>query len=143
MVVSSAGTITDFNSIVKSHGERVRVKYYTESYSGAEYDDSYITQSGSAVWTSGLHFPLNTTTAGDDAKYIEQGKIHVDDRKLYIPTTVNISGAPALKLGIGSPPRDEYSVLNDVSHTQYLNGSPIYHRLYVRILNTGSFINEF
>ncbi|MHA1868750.1 MAG: hypothetical protein ACTSXD_11960 [Candidatus Heimdallarchaeaceae archaeon] len=134
----------DFNSVLK-YGEQIRIKYYNVSYSAGSYydDDVTLTKSGSDLWTSGLVQPLDKTTGGYDALLLQQGKITLDDKKVYINGSIQTSGTGPIKIGIGSPPDREYQIMNEGQTIQWtVNGSPIYKKVYLRFLPGGSFIGE-
>lgn len=132
----------DFSGAVATYGELVRVKYYVDSFSGADYDNHYLTASGTNSWVKGVHFPIASRMGGEDYKLLQQGRILLDDRKLFLDPSVNLSGA-TIKVGLGSPVRDEYSVLPDGVSVFSLQGVSIYKKAYLRLLNSGSFIGEY
>lgn len=134
---------SDINQIL-SYGEQIRIKYYNLIYGASDYydDDTTLTLSG-ATWTSGIILPIDSRTGGYDALLLQQGKVIVDDKKIYVVGTVQTSGLAPIKIGIGSPPTKEYQVLEDGHNIQWsLNGSPVYKKIYVRFLPNGSFIGE-
>lgn len=135
-------TAVDFSGAVAEYGELIRIKHYLDSYSGAAYDNAYLTTSGTDNWVKGMHFPVATRFGGEDYKLVEQGRIQLDDRKLFIDPSVNLSGI-AVKIGIGSPVSAEYAVRDKGVHVQEIEGVQIYKKAFIRILNTGSFPNEY
>lgn len=137
-----ANLFVDFSGTVNIYGESCRVKYYKATYSGTGYDTEYLTPSGNDTWTKGMHFPVKSDKGGEDFKYLEQGKIQLDDRRLFIMPTANLSGAN-LKIGIGSPVKNEYKILNEGARLYSLQGVDIYKKVYIRLLNNGSFYGEY
>ena len=134
----------DVNQILK-YGEQVRFKYYNLTVNGSYYDDDItLTQSGNDSWTSGLVQPLDKATGGYDSLLLQQGKILIDDKKIYVDGIVQTSGLAPIKIGTtGSPTERQYEVLNDGQTIEWnVNGSPVYKKLYVRYLTNGSFIGE-
>ncbi len=135
----------DINQIL-SYGEQIRLKYYNLSIGAGSYydDDVTLTQSGTDLWTSGLIMPMDNRMGGYDALLLQQGKVTLDDKKIYVDGIIPTSGLGPVKIGIGSPTLSrEYQILEDGQVTQWhLNGSPIYKKVYVRFLNTGSFLGE-
>lgn len=131
---------------ILSYGEQIRIKYYNLSYGAGSYydDDTTLTQSGNDLWTSGLILPIDTRTGGYDALLLQQGKVTLDDKKVYVLGTIQTSGLGPVKIGIGSPTLSrEYQILEDGQVIQWhLNGSPVYKKIYVRFLTTGSFLGE-
>lgn len=144
MVVSTE-LIELFNTFVSDYGQRVRLKYYIYSYSGAEYDNAYLTASGSSIWLDGRQSILSSSRSGEDYKKVQEGAIQFNDSVLYIPgslsTPINSSGVMT-KVGIGSPTPVEYFVIDTGKIVPNITGVDIYQKLYIRVLNNGSFINE-
>ena len=141
-------TVNELVSDVKQilgYGTQLRLKYYTTTYaSGNVYDDdvSY-TQSGVDLWCSGLVQPVDKHPNGVDATLLEQGKIKVDDNKIYVLGSVATSGLAPVKIGIGSPIAGEYQILNQGQTIQWdAYGSPVYKKIYTRFLTNGSFVGE-
>ena len=131
---------TDVDSIL-NYGDRIRIKYFVGSVGSAFYDDQQVlTQTGTDIWTSGLIQPINTSIGGYDASFLEQGKIMQNDSKLYINGRINTSGI--LRIGVGSPSTREYSMLPDGTNVQLINGSPVYKKVFIRILPLGSLYGE-
>ena len=137
--------ITDIDGVL-SYGEKVRFKYYNVGYgAGSYYDDSVsLTQSGTDFWTSGLTTPIDSRSGGYDALLLQQGKVLMEDKKLYIRGSVQTSGLGPIKIGmVGSPPTREYEILNDGQTIGWgVNGSMVYKKCYVRYLTNGSFVGE-
>ena len=134
---------SDIDTIL-SYGEQVRFKYYNTSYVGDYDDDVSYAQSGTDYWVSGLVMPINAKFGGYDSLLLQQGKITLDDKKLYVNGEVQTSGLAPIKIGMtGSPPTKEYEILGDGQVIQWhMNGSPIYKKCYIRMLNSGSFVGE-
>ena len=145
MGVTVSSLQSDFNQILK-YGEQIRFKYYNTSYGAGSYydDDTTYTQSGTDFWTSGLIQPMDTIAGGYDSLLLQQGKVTVDDKKIYVIGTVQTSGLAPIKIGMtGSPTSRQYEILNDGQNTQWvINGTPVYKKIYVRYLTNGSFIGE-
>ncbi len=135
----------DINQIL-NYGEQIRFKYYNLSFGAGSYydDDTTLTQSGSDLWTSGLILPIDSRMGAYDALLLQQGKLSVDDKKIYVLGTIQTSGLGPVKVGIGSPTLSrEYQILEDGHNIQWsLNGSPVYKKIYVRFLTTGSFVGD-
>ena len=135
-----------FDNLINNYGERVRFKYYTVGYGAGSYydDDVTLTQYGSDLWISGIVQPINSTSNSQEALLLEQGKILLDDKKLYVNGSANTSGLGPIKIGMaGSPPTNEYQILGDGQVIEWsITGSPVYKKVYIRALNSGSFIGE-
>jgi len=97
-------------------GMPIRIKYLNITYGGEDYyDDDYtLTQSGNDIWTSGVTLPITNSSEGrgsSEAVLLQQGKIFLNDMKLYIGGEVNTSGN--IRIGLGSPIQGEYSLLSE------------------------------
>jgi len=126
---------------VLKFGQLARIKYYDNIDIGDGYDDDIkLTQSGNEFWISGVILPIAGTRGSSDAVLLEQGKVLTDDTKLYIEGTINTSGI--IKIGLGSPVDDEYSLLSEGVTKWNVNDVPILKKLYIRRLMTGSLVGE-
>ena len=135
----------DVNEVLK-YGEQIRLKYYSQSLgAGSYYDDAVsYTQSGIDLWTSGLVCPIDSKVGGYDALLLQQGKILMDDKKVYIEGGIQTSGLGPIKIGMtGSPTTKQYQIIEEGNTIAWtLNGSPIFKKMYVRFLPAGSFVGE-
>lgn len=136
----SSELITDIDEII-NYGDQIRIKYFNQVITGEYNDDITLTQSGTDFWCSGLIMPIDNKFGSYDSLLLQQGKITIDDKKIYVRGTVQTSGLAPIKIGTnGSPPVREYELLND---TQWeLEGTSIYKKMYVRYLTNGSFYGE-
>jgi len=132
------GGVTDILSL----GKLVRIKYYSTGYGAGSYydDDVTFTQSGDDLWCSGVILPITSEQGSNDATLLEQGKILTNDTKLYITGTVSTSGT--IKIGLGSPIENEYSLLSEGVNKWEVNDTNILKKLYIRRLTNGSFVGE-
>lgn len=143
MSVSANELIKEVKEILK-YGEPIRFKYYEVSYGAGSYydDDTSLTQSGGAFWASGLFQPIDASRGSVDAILLQQGKILMNDSKVYVLGSVQTSGLGPVKVGLGSPDFEEYEVLVDGTIPWSINGSIVYKKIYIRFLTNGSFIGE-
>lgn len=127
--------ITSFDNVIKEIGVPIAINTFTSSFSGADYDDEYITLAGSH-YGSGTFFPvtLKDSYGGMEKKYLEEGKIKIDDLKLYTPNSLTITSNSKVSIA-GSI----YKVLPMGILNYSVAGSGVYNKSYIRILNTGSF----
>ncbi len=136
---------SDFNEIL-TYGEQVRFKYYNISLGAGSYydDDSSLSQSGNDFWVSGIVQPISSNQYNSDSLLVQQGKLLQDDKKLYVDGATQTSGLGPIKKGMnGSPPTQEYRILEDGQVTEWaVNGSVVYKKIYCRFLNNGSFVGE-
>ena len=132
---------SDFDNLVTKNGQATRIRYFTLSYSGTQYDQEYITASGNDIWFYGMDFPIDSSTGGADREYLEQGKILLDDRKVFIPGSVDVNSMT--KIMFGSPTISQTFAPVDNGWIQYnISGVSVYNKVYIRRLNNGSFIDE-
>ena len=127
---------------VQKYGQLVRLKYFNSSFGAGSYydDDEVLTQSGTDLWISGVVQPIDQSRGSNDAGLIEQGELLSNDTKLYIEGTIGTSGA--LKIGLGSPPSNEYSIIDKGVVSWSVNDEPIVKKVYIRRLTTGSLPGE-
>ena len=126
-------------------GQQIKIRYYDVGYGAGSYydDDVILTESGTALWTSGVVLPISNKFGSSDSVLLEQGKILNNDTKLYIDGSVDTSGT--IKIGLGSgvgSPLGEYSLLAEGVTKWNVNQTPILKKLYVRRLTNGSLIGE-
>ena len=144
-MVNPADLQSVFNQTVTENGERVRLKTYLQTFSGATYDDGYITKSGNDTWFDGLKQPLSSKDGGEDFKFLQQGLIQMDDSKLYIPGSVDITSSFKYKLYIGGSPAltPVYEIVPNGVINWSISGTDVYKKVFVRLLENGSFANEY
>ena len=138
---------TNVSQLIAQAGTPIRLRYFVTSYSGATYDDNYVTQSGTNVWAKALVFPIDSTTGGVDYKQIQQGVLQTDDKKLYVNGSLNtwqdVQVSGVLMLGVGSPTVVEHAIIDNGIISQKVNDTSVYKKIYARILNGGSFYNQY
>ena len=140
MSVTGSEVRSSFEEALK-YGQLVRFRYFDSSYGAGSYydDDVTLTVSGN-IWTSGLAQPVDASRGSYEAVLVEQGKLLSNDIKLYVKGDVNTSGI--IRVGLGSPPTGEYSVLDDGVISWNINGEQVIKKLYLRRLPTGSLVGE-
>ena len=136
---------TDFNNVITINGQALRLRYYTASFSGAIHDQEFITQSGTDAWMYGMPQAIDTSTGGTDRKFVEQGLVLFDDRKFFLPGSIEITNG-RVKIMLGSPSTSlsgTYAVIDNgwIPHT--ISGIVVYNTIYGRILQNGSFQGEY
>ena len=137
--------VSDFQTGVQEalkFGQLCRIKYYNVGYGAGSYydDDVSYSQSGTDLWISGVILPISNSRGSSDAVLLEQGLIKTNDTKLYIEGEVSTSGT--IKIGLGNPIDDEYSLLSEGVMKWDVNEVPILKKLFIRRLTNGSFIGE-
>ena len=144
-MVDPAQVRIDVNNTLLDTGQVVRLRHYQATFSGAAYDDGYVTQSGTDQWLIANVQPVMAETAGADRKLYEQGRIRLDDRKFYFAGSVVFASGLDMtyKIGLGSPVFQEYKIVPAGIISWPISGVVVYHKVYVRELNTGSFAGEY
>lgn len=140
-MVNAVITRTALSNFLTQNGNDVRLKYYTLSYSGNNYDNSYLSASGTTVWVKGYLQTLGNPNSAEQ-KLMEAGNLLINDSKLYIPGSLSTDVDEWTKFGVGSPTMQQYSAIENGKTTRKIGSTPIYNLIYVRTLNTGSFIDE-
>lgn len=142
--VNPAALRTDFDSVVRHNGQPIRLRYYSVTYSGAEYDQEFITASGTDAWVYGMAFPLDINTGGADRKYFEQGLILLNDRKIFLPGSIELNSR--VKIFTGSPTAtlaQTFAPIENGWMDYNISGVAVYYKVYIRNLQNGSFIGEY
>jgi len=139
--------VSDFqNGVTEAllYGQQIRFRYFNVGLDSGDYydDDVTLTRSGVDFWTSGVVLPINGTRGSSDAVLLEQGKILMDDTKIYIQGAINTSGIWKLGLGSADSNASQYSLLSEGVTKWDVNETPILKKLYIRKLPTGSIIGE-
>lgn len=131
-----------YAKIETKFAEPIRIRTFTKSY-GSVWDDDLTLTSGVDVWTSGIPLPLKTREGSTDAVLVQQGKLIDSDLKLYLSGGIAFAGSEdIIKIGIGSPIRDEYAPIPLGARAVPVQGTYIYKKAYIRRLTTGSLIGE-
>jgi hypothetical protein len=116
---------SDFGRLGSDYGAAFSMRLKTRSYSGADYDDEILANSGTAVTGSCLVFPLGKT--GEDFNYVEQGLVKADDKKAYFAASVQVeNNADIVVLG-GS-----YIAVENGIFTQSVQGTEIFKKVFMR-----------
>lgn len=128
--------------ITQLAGTQIRIRYFNQTYDDV-YDDSVIlTQSGADLWTSGVVLPIASMAGTTDSLLLEAGKLIPSDKKIYMNGSLLFTGSDLqVKVQIGSPNGDNYSMIKDGTIIYEVEGTPIYKKAYLRRL-TGSLIGE-
>ena len=141
MTSEIVGDVTVDVTEILSNGDQCRFRHFTGSVALAEWDDAQtLTKSGNDIYTSGVNLPINKIEGSADAILLEQGKVKQTDMKLYVAGTIETT--PIMKIGLGSPVGEEYSIVPNGIINLPPYGTPAYKKLYLRFLPTGSLIGE-
>jgi len=131
---------TDFDSLIGRYGRTIRFTRFEVSGASAGYDDEVTLGSAVISWESGLIQPVKDVTGTINAVLIEQGKVLLNDSVVYINGNISTSGT--FRVGLGSPPTEDFFVIDDGITPWPVNGSVVYKKMIVRRLTTGSFMHE-
>ena len=132
-----------FNHILNKASDTLKIRYYSQSAGSVYDDDMALTQSGNAVWISGIVLSLQGITSSTDANLLEQGKLINSDQKVFVNGSVALTGSILqVKIQIGSPTGNQHSMIPDGAQVYEANGIPIYKKFYIRYLTNGSLIGE-
>lgn len=120
--------------IITKGGTPIRVQYFTYVYDDV-YDDSVtLFQSGADLWTSGVVLPISQSNATDSIS-LEQGKITLDDKKLFLHGSLALTGSEmSISIRIGSPSNEidkQYTMLSQ-THKAEVSNVPIYKQVFIR-----------
>lgn len=147
-MVNPAALKKDFDSVIKEGGEIVRIRYFSMSGATTGYDDDIAyTKSGTDFFVSGCVFPVGERNFNSaENALMQQGLLKNDDVKLYLKADDNFSvfsGTYRIGRGGSPTPTTEYGMAPDTGVlTHQIGGSPIYHKIYLRELPTGSYLGE-
>ena len=120
-----------FKNII-DNGVNSSISIYSYSINSTSYDDDVTsTLTGSSV-ISGLVFPINSKQGSTEALLLEQGKLKLSDKVMYCGS-FTISGNYTFKIV-----DDYYSIIENGVKTYDLNGSTVYHKIFLRYLPNGS-----
>ena len=145
-MVDGTNIQSDFQSVVDDIAEPVIISYFSVTYDADEEDDepATFTPSGAVVYASGIVQPIKLGQSPSNSQVntlLEQGLITMSDKIVYIPSGTDFNETDDLKIqiGIGSPARDNFSILpNAVSVPTEVDGIFVYQKAYIRRLTTGS-----
>jgi hypothetical protein len=75
---------------------------------------------------------------------VEQGKLHAEDERLFVNGSLDITSDKfQVRIGIGSPPRDEFTTIPVGAIRAEAESSAVYKKVFItRITSTGSLLGE-
>ena len=130
------------NRIIELGGIPIRIRRFTKVV-GSVWDDDITLTSGTDTWTSGIVFSVNNLFGTSEATLLEQGLIRPSDRRIYVSGGVSFTGSTdQIKIGLGSPPLEEYHIVPVGVNEKEVAGTIIYKKAFIRRLTNGSFIGE-
>jgi len=140
--------IKGFNKILSKAGDQIRVRYFYQNIGSIWDDDVALAISGTDQWISGVILPIDQTKGSRDQLLFEQGLINTDDKRVFLHGSIFLSNSDnsgsdiKMKMQIGSPTGDQYSLIPEGGIITAYAGTDIYRKAFVRKMNTGSFIGE-
>ena len=127
-----------FAHIIDKAGRQIKIEYLTPIYDDT-YDEAIDSVISGTLWTSGIVLQPNNSRGTSDSVLMEQGKVIDSDKKLYVNGSLVITGSEYLtKIQIGSPTGEVYTTIPDGATMHEVNGTPIYKKIFIRRLTTGS-----
>jgi hypothetical protein len=118
---------TDFGSFISAHGVPISIQNRKLTHTASDYDTGTLSNSGTAVTGSAFVLPVSNKN-GDDARFIEQGLITQADKKIYIPSGIEINE----KAQISGTAVGEYAVVDMGIHDYPDESRLVYKRVYMR-----------
>lgn len=123
-------------------GNKCSIKFYTIEVGSVWDSEILLTLSGAALWTSGIYMGVSPNNS-EDAVLLEQGKIGLADKKLFLSGTIPTqTGSTSVKIQLGSPTGDSYFINYPGAESATWAGQDVFKKVYIRRLETGSFYGE-
>ena len=133
----------NLSRLISRTGTPIRVNYYTSTIGSVWDDDATYTISGNSVWASGIVLPINATRGNSDATLLEQGKIINGDIKLFVHGSLVMTGSHfAIRVQIGSPAGNQYSMITDGPIQASMSNTPVYKKVFLRRLQGSTLYGE-
>lgn len=117
---------TDFSSFISEHGVPLKVQNNALAYDAADYDVGTLSASGTLQTGSGFMLPVSNKN-GDDRRYLEQGLITQADKKVFIPSGIEINEKADVVIDAGSWGVIDKGIIRYPDETRI-----VYTRVYVR-----------
>ena len=130
-----------FESLMNKAGRIIKIEKFTRIYD-ADYDEVESLKTSSTTWTSGIILPLSSSTSSSEKILLEQGLLKTDDSKLFVSGNITFTNeGKDVKIQIGSPTGDSYSIMLPGIENPEFQGVTIYRKVYIRAL-TGSLYGQ-
>ena len=126
--------------LMSEASREIQIQKFNQIYDSVYDEPVSLVQTGSTVFTRGIILPIDSRTGTSDALLLEQGKIANSDLKLFISGGTSMeNNNTRIKVTIGSPTGDAYTIISAGVITPQVEGTEIYKKVYLRRL-TGSMI---
>jgi hypothetical protein len=120
-----------FNRIISQAGKQIQIINFTTSIgTGSVYDDDVVMTGSTINWTSGVIFSLDPN-GSEDRILLEQGKIDLSSKRLYISGGISLTGSEIVKIGLGSPSTEYYQLISLGADAEEVSNNPIYKKAYI------------
>ena len=91
-----------FSTAVNKWGIPVSIKYRSLTFSAGSYDEGVLAESGTAITGSAFLQPLSYSVGGDEARFLIDGTLTESDRKMFIPSGIDIDEGASVVIDGGS-----------------------------------------
>lgn len=136
-MVFAAELLLDVQNFINTHGQIMRKRTFVRTINTGSFDDDILLTSGTDVFFSGVVQSVSFS----ENHLVQEGLLKRDDLKIYIDGSNSISGL--WRLGLGSPPTEEFSLASrGVIDAPSVAGSILYQKFFVRKLQNGSLFGE-
>ena len=126
----------EVDKLANDYGRVITIKYLNVSGGSAYYDDNVTYTVSGTLCVSGIFLPKDQ----NDNVLVEQGIIHPDDKKLYLPGDIDVSGT--ITIQAGSKTGTVYSVVPIGIGGIDVGTDTVYNKIFLRRLSTGSLLGE-
>ena len=126
---------------IRLAGNVLRVRYYSETYTGSVWDDSRsLAGSGTDLYISGVILKIDSSQGSEDQVLLEQGRIRYNDMKCYVNGSIQTtSGARIFTVAISGLNRVYRENETGIFAPQYF-GTDIFKKLYLTEVPLGSLL---
>lgn len=114
----------DVAEFIKLFGIPVKIDQQSRTFTAGDYDVATFAVSGTQIAGSALFFPVSALD-NEDVKFIEQGKISVKDKKIYIYSGINFTQDADVVIDSGS-----YNPIQIINYA--LQGDSVYSKVFLR-----------
>lgn len=129
------------DSLIKKVGTQARIRYFTSTIGSVWDSDVTLTQSGNDLWFSGIVLPVDKSQGSHDSILLEQGKLIDNSIKFFCNGSLLFTGSELqFKIGLGSPVKEEYTLVPEGTILAEVSDVPIYKKVYLNRLTTGSLV---